>query len=171
MGGKVLRRYVRDMPDCGICRYHTAAENGDDPWTVARLVTGYVRLSPNQYFRGTTFFSTKQCVDELHQLERPTSDAHLVEMADVSAATFAAFAPKKLNTEVVGNVITHWRWWLIPRHADDARPADVIWLDMAFWKAQWTNSHVPDEAERTPMLRRLLEQLEATGVTIEKSFL
>jgi hypothetical protein len=40
------------MTDCKVCTENDATEAGDDPWAVARLETGYVRLNPNQYFAG-----------------------------------------------------------------------------------------------------------------------
>jgi len=155
---------------CAICAQHELAEQGTDPWAVARLQSGYVRLNANQYFAGSSFFATCACVDELHQLEFGDRDAHLIELGKVSEAVYNAFEPKGLNLESVGNVVTHLRWWLVPRRVSDARPADVIWQDMGFWKAQWTESNRPDDTSRVALQRRLLKALEASGVVIEKAF-
>ena len=88
---------------------------------MARLETGYVRLNPNQYFTGSAFFLTKVCVHELHQLDRSTRLKHLNEMAEVAAAIFTAFSPRKLNYEALGNGAPHLHWWLTPRYASDPR--------------------------------------------------
>jgi diadenosine tetraphosphate (Ap4A) HIT family hydrolase len=103
--------------DCHICADNARADAGAEPWSVARLETGYVRLNPNQYFTGSTFFLTKVCVHELHQLDRSTRLKHLDEMAEVSAAIFTAFSPRKLNYEALGNGAPHLHWWLTPRYA------------------------------------------------------
>jgi diadenosine tetraphosphate (Ap4A) HIT family hydrolase len=89
---------------------------------VARLATGTVRLARTQYHRGMTYFIAERCVAELHELPRQERDAHLAEMADVAAAIWRAFGPRKLNYEALGNTVPHLHWWLVPRHGDDPRP-------------------------------------------------
>ena len=101
---------------CHICADNALADAGTEPWSVARLETGHVRLNPNQYFTGATFFLTKACVHELFDLDRTTRAKHLDEMAEVAAAVFAAFAPRKLNYEALGNGAPHLHWWLTPRY-------------------------------------------------------
>jgi diadenosine tetraphosphate (Ap4A) HIT family hydrolase len=111
---------------CHICDDNAAADARTEPWAVARLQTGYVRLNPNQYFAGATFFLAKQCVHELHELSRPTRLLHLEEMSEVAAAVFEVFEPRKLNYEALGNSTPHLHWWLTPRSATDARPSGPI---------------------------------------------
>jgi diadenosine tetraphosphate (Ap4A) HIT family hydrolase len=104
---------------------------------VARLATGTVRLARTQYHRGMTYFIAERCVAELHELPRQERDAHLAEMADVAAAIWRAFGPRKLNYEALGNTVPHLHWWLVPRHGDDPRPRRPIWEDLDFLQAQW----------------------------------
>jgi len=40
----------------------------------------------NQYFRGSSFFFSKQCVREVFELDRSIRDLHLQEMAEVAGA-------------------------------------------------------------------------------------
>jgi diadenosine tetraphosphate (Ap4A) HIT family hydrolase len=115
---------------------------------VARLATGTVRLARTQYHRGMTYFIAERCVAELHELPRQERDAHLAEMADVAAAIWRAFGPRKLNYEALGNTVPHLHWWLVPRHGDDPRPRRPIWEDLDFLQAQWTGGCVPDDPER-----------------------
>ena len=130
---------------------------------MARLETGYVRLNPNQYFTGSTFFLTKVCVHELHQLDRSTRLKHLDEMAEVAAALFTAFSPRKLNYEALGNGAPHLHWWLTPRYASDPRGFAPIWEDLEFLRAQWTGGCRPDDAGRVQLGRQLLTALAARG--------
>src|SRR6185295_5365195 len=70
--------------DCVLCAENTAADRGEDPWAVAQLSTGVVRLNPTQWFRGATFFVSRTCVAELHQLPRSIRVTHLMEMSGVA---------------------------------------------------------------------------------------
>ena len=156
------------MDACPNCADNAAARRGEDPWAVARLRTGTVRLGKVQYHRGLTFFVAESCVAELHELPRAERDAHLAEMADVAAAVFRAFAPRKLNHEALGNSVAHLHWWLVPRHADDPRPRGPIWEDLDFLKAQWTRGCVPDDAERESLRDALRGALHAEGAPVEQ---
>lgn len=156
--------------DCHICADNARADAGAEPWSVARLETGYVRLNPNQYFTGSTFFLTKVCVHELHLLDRSTRLKHLDEMAEVAAAIFTAFSPRKLNYEALGNSAPHLHWWLTPRYASDPRGFAPIWEDLEFLRAQWTGGCRPDDSSRVQLGRQLLTALAARDVVIERAF-
>jgi diadenosine tetraphosphate (Ap4A) HIT family hydrolase len=119
-----------------------------------------VRLNPNQYFIGSTFFVAKQCVRELHDLDPSTRRLHLDEMAEVASAVFEVFAPRKLNYEALGNGVPHLHWWLTPRYSDDPRPRGPIWEDFDFLRAQWTHGCEPSVNERDQRRRDLLSALQ-----------
>jgi diadenosine tetraphosphate (Ap4A) HIT family hydrolase len=155
---------------CPLCAENAAAERGDDPWAIARLTTGYVRLNPTQTYRGATFFASRVCVSELHLLPRAQRTEHLLEMAEVAEAVFRAFTPRKLNYEALGNSVPHLHWWLTPRYVDDPRPHAPIWEDLDFLRAQWTRGARPEDEEREWLKRSVLVALEAQGVGIERRF-
>jgi len=158
------------MTGCPNCDANDAADRGDDPWAVARLQTGYVKLSPTQYYLGASFFVAKACVSELHELSGPDRQFHLIEMSEVAAAVFTAFAPRKLNYEALGNTVPHLHWWLTPRHASDPRPSGPIWEDMDFLRALWTGGMHPGDSEREDLEHKLLAALEQRDVVIEQAF-
>jgi diadenosine tetraphosphate (Ap4A) HIT family hydrolase len=151
---------------CHNCEVNAAFRRGEDPWGVARLATGTVRLARNQYHRGMTYFIAERCVAELHELPREERDQHLSEMADVAAAVFRAFRPRKLNYEALGNTVPHLHWWLTPRHDGDVRPRAPIWEDLDFLRAQWTGGCVPDDAERESLRDALRGALQAEGAPV-----
>jgi diadenosine tetraphosphate (Ap4A) HIT family hydrolase len=155
---------------CPICTDNAAADAGTEPWTVARLETGYVRLNPNQYFPGATFFVSTACVHELFELAGARREKHLNEMTEVAAAIFSSFSPKKMNYEALGNGVPHLHWWLTPRYATDPRGFAPIWEDLEFLRAQWTGGRRPDDKERVALGRQLLGALKARGLTIEQSY-
>jgi len=82
------------MPECPICTDNAAADEGADPWFIARLQTGYVRLAPTQYFKGSVFFVAKQCVREVFDLDDSVRGRHLAEMVELAAAVNEDFQPQ-----------------------------------------------------------------------------
>ena len=56
-------------------------------------------------------------------------------MAQVAEAVFRAFAPRKLNYELLGNSEAHLHWHLFPRYADDPNPLWPVWNNEAFMQA------------------------------------
>ena len=156
---------------CPLCAENAVAERGDDPWAIARLATGYVRLNPTQTYRGAAFFAARACVSELYGLSRAQRTEHLVEMAEVAEALDRAFSPRKMNYEALGNSVPHLHWWLTPRYVDDPRPHAPIWEDLDFLRAQWTRGDRPDDEQREWLRRRILDALEAQHVGIERRFL
>ena len=154
---------------CRACQENLDADRGDDPWAIARLATGYVRLNPTQYYRGATFFVSRICVAELHELPAAERSIHLDEMALVAQAVFEAVRPRKMNYEALGNSVPHLHWWLSPRHHDDPRPGGPIWEDPDFLQALQRGTAGPSHAERNELKRVLLDELQRSGVTIERS--
>jgi diadenosine tetraphosphate (Ap4A) HIT family hydrolase len=152
---------------CHICADNAAQDQNQEQWAIARLSTGYVRLNPNQYFPGSCFFLAKDCVNELHDLAASVRGAHLYEMAEVAAAIFEVFQPRKMNYEALGNSAPHLHWWLTPRYATDPRPRGPMWEDMEFLRAQWTKGCRPSDDERELRRSSMLSALRSRGVTIE----
>ena len=156
------------MATCQICQDLQTSEDGTDPWLVARLETGYVRLAPTQYFRGATFFVARECVREVFDLPPATRQRHLAEMSEVAASVHRAFAPRKVNIESLGNGVPHLHWWITPRYDSDPRPTGPIWEDLEFLRLLWTNGGHPDADERASTKSSLLAALRAADVTIDE---
>jgi diadenosine tetraphosphate (Ap4A) HIT family hydrolase len=155
------------VTDCSICRENENSEHGTDPWLVARLQTGYVRLSPNQYFRGSLFFAAKQCVREVFDLEIPVRDLHLAEMAEVAAAANEVFTPLKMNIESLGNGVPHLHWWITPRYQTDPRPGGPIWEDFDFLRTYWCGGGRPTSEECATSRSLLVDALRARDVQVD----
>lgn len=119
---------------CEICE-RIARFTLENPYLIAELSTGYAVLADNQYYRGYTIFVAKQCVPELHHLARDVRSRFLEEMAQVAEAVFRAFAPRKLNYELLGNSVPHLHWHLFPRYDDDPNPQWPVWNNEDFLRA------------------------------------
>jgi diadenosine tetraphosphate (Ap4A) HIT family hydrolase len=155
------------VTECTICIDNAAADQGADPWFVARLQTGYVRLSPNQYFRGSSFFVSRKCVREVFDLARVVRARHLNEMAEVATAVNDSFRPRKLNVESLGNGVPHLHWWITPRYETDPRPRAPIWEDLDFLRTQWTEGVRLSPEELVAEKARLLDALKSRDVVID----
>jgi diadenosine tetraphosphate (Ap4A) HIT family hydrolase len=154
---------------CDLCQSAQRMEDGEDQFAIARLSTGYVSLCATQHFVGYTFFSTKLCVPEIHDLAKATRTVHLHEMAEVAHALARAFNPRKLNYEALGNGTPHLHWHLIPRYATDPHPRGPVWEDLSFLRKFWLGGAPPDE--QTDAARKLiLEELRVADVEIEREY-
>src|ERR1700691_423104 len=109
------------MNPCPICSDNREQDRGVEPFAIARLASGYVRLNPNQYFRGSCFFVAKACVREVYELDRTSRSLHLYEMSEVAQAVNDCFSPRKMNYESLGNGVPHLHWWITARYESDAR--------------------------------------------------
>ena len=130
---------------------------GTNPHAVAETETGYVVVGDHQFLRGYTLLLAKRHDTELHELDEKMRLQFLADMADVAAAVFRAFKPRKLNYELLGNLEPHLHWHLIPRHADDPRPqgpASVI--DPAVRNAESTK---PSQAQLEDLKAKLAAEL------------
>jgi diadenosine tetraphosphate (Ap4A) HIT family hydrolase len=155
---------------CELCSGAARIEAGEDPWAIARVTTGYVKLCATQYFRGYTFFAAKQCVPELHDLPPDVRGAHLLEMAEVAHALVRAFHPKKMNYEALGNGVPHLHWHLIPRYDTDPHPRGPVWEDLAFLREFWTGGAPLAEGERDELRGVILTELRRGDIEIEREF-
>src|SRR5947208_2699181 len=109
-------------------------------------------LAPDQYYRGYTLVVSKTHATELYHLDERESTQYFRDMLRVAAAVAAAFRPRKMNYEVLGNTVAHLHWHLFPRYDEDPNPK----------RPTWERSHAPrlpgpDEyAETLAAIRRHL---------------
>jgi diadenosine tetraphosphate (Ap4A) HIT family hydrolase len=156
---------------CELCDFLAKVEAGDDPFAVARLRTGYVKLHPTQYFRGYTLFTATRCVPEIYDLPPYERTAHLHEMAEVVHAVARAFQPRKMNYEALGNAGAHLHWHVFPRYDDDPHPRGPVWEDLAFLRQLWLGEGVPEPGERDARRSAILQELRTADVEIEHAYL
>ena len=148
------------MPsECETCR-RIERMTPDNPYLVAELETGYAVLADNQHLPGYTIFVSKRCVPELHDLSPDIRSRFLDEMALVAEAVFRAFAPRKLNYELLGNSVAHLHWHILPRYEGDPNPQWPVWNNDEFLRAPRITPLDPAElTERRERLQHALAQL------------
>lgn len=104
---------------CLICDRIEMIKNGENPYFVKELETGYVVIGDHQYFKGFTLFLCKRHETELFHLDREFKMKFLEEMSIVAEAAARAFGAEKMNYELLGMGDAHLHWHLYPRRAGD----------------------------------------------------
>lgn len=148
---------------CFICERIEMIKNGENPYFVKELETGYVVIGDNQHFKGYTLFLCKEHKTELFQLEYDFKIKFLEEMSLVAEAAYNAFKPEKINYELLGNGETHLHWHLFPRVSGDIGDygnngkGPVWWYPM---EKMYDDSNRPSEDELSKMKELLKEEIE-----------
>ncbi|EOS76512.1 MAG: HIT family protein [Lachnospiraceae bacterium] len=149
---------------CFVCDRIEMIKNGANPYFVKELETGYVVIGDHQHFYGYTLFLYKEHGDktELFHLDKAERLKFLEEMSIVAEAVSKAFAPEKINYELLGNGDVHLHWHLYPRVSGDigrygnngkgpvwCYPMEKIYCD----------DNRPDKSQLAEMKQRLLFEL------------
>ncbi len=106
----------------------------------------YLLLNRDQFFAGYCFVLTKSHVTELFHLDRQTRSAVMEEVNMVAETLFRIFRPDKINYELLGNMVPHMHWHLVPRFA-----TDPLWP-----KPIWSESHEPVTLSAAEYAERIL---------------
>lgn len=96
---------------------------------IVELAHCYVLLNRDQFFSGYTFVFTKAHETELFHLDQPTRTAIMEEVSRVASALYNTFRPDKINYELLGNMVPHMHWHLVPRFAGDPLWPRPIWSE------------------------------------------
>lgn len=101
----------------------------DSDLRIAELRHSYVILNRDQFFPGYTLLFTKTHVTELFHLDQAVRAELIDEVSRVAASLHGAFRPDKINYELLGNMVPHMHWHLVPRFASDALWPRPIWAE------------------------------------------
>ncbi|RNC72670.1 MAG: HIT family protein [Desulfuromonadales bacterium] len=113
------------MTDCPMC-----TKWDDEPeLRIAELEHTRVMLNRDQFFPGYTFVFAKDHVTELFHLSRDVRQGIMEEVSAVAAVLFNLFRPAKMNYELLGNMVPHMHWHLIPRFSSDPLWPRPIWSE------------------------------------------
>lgn len=96
---------------------------------VAELDQTYVILNRDQFFTGYCFVVAKEHVTELFHLEPEVRAVVMEEVNAVAAAVAGAFKPDKINYELLGNMVPHMHWHVVPRFKSDPLWPRPIWSE------------------------------------------
>jgi diadenosine tetraphosphate (Ap4A) HIT family hydrolase len=96
---------------------------------IAEFAHSYAVLNRDQFFPGYSLLFTRSHVTELFHLDPAVRAALMEEVSQLAAALYRAFAPAKMNYELLGNMVPHIHWHLVPRHTGDALWPRPIWSE------------------------------------------
>jgi diadenosine tetraphosphate (Ap4A) HIT family hydrolase len=113
------------MSDCPMCRRWEKEKD----LRVVELPHSYVTLNRDQFFPGYTLLFTKDHVTELFHLDRDVRSALMEEVSAVAGALFAIFKPAKINYELLGNMVPHIHWHIVPRFPSEPLWPRPIWAE------------------------------------------
>lgn len=150
------------MEECLICDRIAAIREGQNPYLVAELETGYAVIGDHQYFEGYTLFLCKKHVSEPHHLETDFKTRYLVEMSLVAEAVQRAFGADKMNYELLGNGDAHLHWHLFPRRSTEPNPRHPVWWTKR--EEMYADAVRPDEEKLAALKSKLHEELARMGM-------
>lgn len=146
---------------CLICDRIRMIKEGNNPYFVRELDTGYVVIGDHQHFRGYTLFLCKEHKTELFQLDHAAKLRFLEEMSLVAEAAAKAFHAAKMNYELLGNGDSHLHWHLFPRVTGDLEEhgdkGPVWWYPK---EKMYSDSCRPSAEELNAIKAALLNELD-----------
>lgn len=111
------------MNCCQMC----AKWEAEPEFRITELKHCYVLLNRDQFFPGYTFVVSKEHVTELFHLDREARSMVIEEVASTASALHRIFKPDKINYELLGNMVPHMHWHLVPRFRTDPLWPRPIW--------------------------------------------
>jgi diadenosine tetraphosphate (Ap4A) HIT family hydrolase len=96
---------------------------------ILELPNSYVILNRDQFFPGYTLLFTKIHATELFHLDRKFRTGLVEDISRVAEALFTVYAPDKINYELLGNMVPHIHWHIVPRFASESLWPRPIWAE------------------------------------------
>lgn len=147
---------------CLVCDRIKMIKEGQNPYFVKELETGYVVIGDNQHFKGYSLFLCKEHKMELYQLDYSTKMKFLEEMSVVAEAVAKASGAEKMNYELLGNGDTHLHWHLFPRVNGDLENYGNNGKGPVWWypkEKMYSADNRPSDSELEEMKEKLLKTL------------
>lgn len=113
------------MTYCPMCSRWDADPN----LRIIELQHSYVILNSDQFFPGYTLLFTKNHVTELFHLDRDVRSALMEEVSLVAQTLFTVYSPAKINYELLGNMVPHIHWHIVPRFSSESLWPRPIWAE------------------------------------------
>ena len=113
------------MNPCSMCdKWETEADLRITEFDCCRLM-----LNRDQFFPGYSFLFTRQHVTELFLLDKDLRATLIEEVSMVAAVLYTIYKPDKMNYELIGNMVPHIHWHIVPRFRSDPLWPRTIWTE------------------------------------------
>jgi diadenosine tetraphosphate (Ap4A) HIT family hydrolase len=103
--------------------------DSDADLRIAELPHSYVILNRDQFFPGYTLLFTKVHATELFHLDRDARTGLMEELSSVAEALCTIYTPAKINYELLGNMVPHIHWHIVPRFTSEPLWPRPIWAE------------------------------------------
>lgn len=128
----------------------------DDPdLRIRSFEHSYLVLNRDQFFPGYCLLFAKQHVTELFLLDATVRHGMMEEVSRTAAVLARRFNADKINYELLGNMVPHIHWHLVPRLR-----TDPLW-PRPIWSEPHQEQHLSSDAyqQRCDLIRQGLESL------------
>jgi diadenosine tetraphosphate (Ap4A) HIT family hydrolase len=113
------------LTDCPMCsRWNDEAE-----LRVMEFEHSYLTLNRDQFFPGYCLLFSKQHITELFDLDLESRQGMMEEVTRTAAALAKLFRSDKINYELLGNMVPHIHWHLVPRLCTDPLWPRPVWAE------------------------------------------
>ena len=105
---------------CLLCEEVREEFRKDSPYWIADLRVSTAFAARNQVCRGYVMLVYNVAhVTELYHMDREDRIAFMDDLVDIAGAVDRAYKPHKMNYELLGNLVPHLHWHIIPRRRSD----------------------------------------------------
>lgn len=105
---------------CLLCEEVREDFRKDNPYWIADLRVSTAFVARNQVCRGyVVLVYNRAHATELYSLERKDRIAFMDDLVDIARAIGRAYRPHRINYELLGNLVPHLHWHIIPRRRSD----------------------------------------------------
>ncbi len=98
-----------------------------EEFRIADLAVSTAFLYRDQAFRGRCLVTLREHYTELFQLTPAMRTALMEDVTRVAEALFRALTPVKINYDLLGNLVPHIHWHVIPRFREEGAFPKPIW--------------------------------------------
>lgn len=102
-------------------------EDGD--LRIVEFRQSYLMLNRDQFFPGYCLLFTKRHATELFHLEHVDRQELMEEVSQIASVLSVLFKADKINYELLGNMVPHIHWHLVPRLRTDPLWPRPIWAE------------------------------------------
>lgn len=89
----------------------------------------YLMLNRDQFFTGYCFLFAKGHLIDFARLDKAVRYGMIDEMTRVANVLQTLFSPDKINYELLGNMVPHIHWHIVPRFTSDLLWPRPIWSE------------------------------------------
>lgn len=140
---------LKTQTGCPMCRRW----EDDADLRIMEFDHSYLILNRDQFFPGYCLLFAKTHVTELFQLDQQIRQMMLEEISRTAEVLFHLFKADKINYELLGNMVPHIHWHLVPRSV-----SDLLWPRPIWAEPHQEQQLTPEEyRQRCTLIRQALE--------------